>query len=169
MHNESEQRRDLVLESRNLQSFCQATTDCVKGDGLVQLVGCMGAFVEAAAFANTAGTSLWDFFQQPFIATVSGATVAGIAVNKATSSAPDPVPAECSTSNSDKDALLSALSAAVARDPDAYSVAFDVSGPTTYYTVTVTAVPEDQTPPTPVVGKCFTARALSRSATEWSG
>lgn len=157
----SDVKRSLELESRNLQGFCQATTDCVKEEGLVQLVGCMGAFVEAAGLAKDSAVSIWAFLQQPFVATVTGATIAGIAVNKATAGAPAPQPAECSTSNDDKDALLSALSVAISRNPTAYSVATDVVGPTTFYTVTVTAVPEDQTPATPVAGQCFTARSLA--------
>lgn len=157
------QTRDLVLESRNLQNFCQATVDCVKEDGLVQVVGCMGAVFEAADSLVTGAQTFWDVLNKPIIATFVGATCASVAANKINGAgAPAPVPGECSTSQSPKDAALASVSAATSRTPSASSVACDCVGPTTFYTITVTATPEGQAPATPVAGQCFSAkRAVS--------
>ena len=120
----------------------------------IRLLGCVGAFVEAADFAKGAGQTLWSFLNDhPFIATVSGAYVAGVLsfqTNEASKT-----PSECSTSESDKDAILSALSQVLAKTPDADTVSTQVTGPTTTVTVTVTAAPEGQSP-VPKVGQCFT-------------
>lgn len=144
------------LEDRNLQSFCQSVTDCYKEDGLVQVVGCMGAVLQAADLARQGAQTIWDVLQKPIIATYVGATCAGITTYKLTVGS-TPAPAECSTSDDPKDVLYSALAAAVAANPNANEIAVDIVGPTTIYTVTITAAPEGTEPTTPVAGQCFTA------------
>lgn len=148
--------RSLELETRDWEGFCESVAQCATTPyAEIRLVECVSAFVQAADAAAGAATSLWDFLNNnPFVATVSGAYVAGVLVDKSTTPASNP--SECSSSDVDVDALISALNVALSSKPSASSISTDVLGPTSYYTVTVTATPESRGPTTPVAGRCFT-------------
>lgn len=144
------------LETRDWEGFCESVSSCATSPfPEIKLIECVSAFVQAADAAAGATTTLWSFLNDhPFISTVSGAYVAGVLTHKTTTPAGDPT--ECSSSDSDVDALISALNVALSSKPTANSISTDVLGPTSYYTVTVTATPTSHGPATPVTGVCFT-------------
>lgn len=150
--------RSLELESRNFESFCQAVSTCAKADGVVQLVGCMGVYIESVNAAATAVGTIWDLLnEKPFITTVVGGTIATIVGIRGEKTIWPPPAEECSTQQTDKDAFSSAIHAALAANPGASSISVDVTGPEFSYTASITVVPENNDPPTPKVGECFNA------------
>lgn len=149
--------RNLELEARNFESFCQAVSTCFKDDGPVQLVGCMGVYIEAVSAAASAAGSIWDLItDKSFITTVSGGTIATIAGIRGEKTVWPPPAAECSTKDTDKDAFASAIQAALAVHPGATSITTQVTGPEFSYTVTIN-VHQNEDPPEPVLGQCFSA------------
>lgn len=139
-----------------MQNFCQATTDCYHETGVLKALACFSAAVEFLDSLKTGTQTIWDVANnKPVVTAITAGTVSIVIANQINLAiSPAPQPAECSTSSDPKDALYSALAAAVAANPNANEIAVDVVGPTTFYTVTITAAPTGTSVNTPVPGQC---------------
>lgn len=151
--------RDLELESRNFESFCQSVATCANGDGVVQLVGCMGIYIEAMGTVAGGASTLWEAIGgKTTVVSISAgiiATTVGIKTEK--SLWPPEQGGECSTSDNGLDAFSGAVSAALKHNPTATSINIEVSGPEFSYSAAIAAAPREGPTPTPVVGQCFSA------------
>jgi hypothetical protein len=132
------------IETRNLESFCQAITDCVVENSGVALRAGINAWITIAQYASAENRkALMDFLNQPFIANAAGVAIAGIIsgqINEATKK-------ECSTSESEADVISSVVNQALSHHPTGEDVTVTVNGPSGSWTITVNAAPEGQKPP----------------------
>lgn len=133
-----------AIETRNLESFCQAITECVVENTNVALRAGVNAWVTVASYASREnGQALMDFLNAPFVANLVGIAIAGTIsgqINEATKK-------ECSTSKSEADVISAVLNQALAHHPTGEDLTVTVNGPSGSWTVTVNAAPEGEKPP----------------------
>ena len=134
----SNSQRDGELSARNIPSFCQAVPNCVK-TGSSHIAPGINIWVELAyGAAHGAGQELFDFLAQPFMAEDIG----GVAFSGKISGQVDVnTKMECSTDDSQADAIGSALNMISAQTPDAGDVAVQVNGPSGSWTIHARAGP----------------------------
>lgn len=134
------------LSARNIPSFCQAIPTCVK-TGTNHILPAINYWVELAEIAaNGAGQDLFNFLAQPFLipdtegVAFSGRLSGQVDVN---------TKMECSTDDSQMDAIGSALNLVASQTPDASDVAVEVNGPSGSWTIHARAgTPGSQFTPT---------------------
>lgn len=124
--------RSEELSLRNIPDFCQAVPICVKTGTNHIAVGINIWNELAAGAANGAGKDLFDFLTAPFYV----ANIAGVAFSGKISGQIDiNTKIECSTDDSQMDAIGSALNMVSASTPDASDVAVQVNGPSGSWTI----------------------------------
>lgn len=133
-----------AIETRNLESFCQAITECVLENSNVALRTGINAWITIAQYASREnGQALMDFLNAPFVSAAAGIAIAGTIsgqINEATKK-------ECSTSSSEADVISAALNGALAHHPTGEDLTVTVNGPSGSWTITVNAAPEGEKPP----------------------
>jgi len=130
------------LETRNLESFCQAITTCVVDSGSAALRGAINTWITLADYAR-GNEALMTFLGSGFVANAAGVAIAGVIsgqINEATKK-------ECSTSSSEADVIGAVLNNALAHNPNGEDVTVRVNGPSGTWEITVNAAPEGQKPP----------------------